>query len=120
MRRQHQARAESETNGSRTNEDAESQATWDSGSEITSVISGSSVWTDGSNAGDRSSRRALILQMAKARMKSNKSSPAAHSAPIAEESSMTSTAMSRDPDQFDQEEARSDVKTDIDFSEDLD
>jgi hypothetical protein len=39
---------------------------------MTSVISGSSVWTDTSNANERSSRRALILQMAKARMKQNK------------------------------------------------
>jgi len=46
----------------------------ESGSEMTSVMSGSSVWTDSSNAVDRSSRRALILQMAKARMKQNKSS----------------------------------------------
>lgn len=50
-----------------------SGGTWESGSEITSVVSGvSSVWTDSSNNPDRSSRRALILQMAKARMKSNK------------------------------------------------
>lgn len=54
-----------------------SQSTWD-GSEqnseaLNSVVSGSSVWTDNSsNPTDRSSRRALILQMAKARMKSNK------------------------------------------------
>mmetsp|Transcript_13459 Transcript_13459/g.19834 ORF Transcript_13459/g.19834 Transcript_13459/m.19834 type:complete len:1058 (+) Transcript_13459:208-3381(+) len=47
---------------------------WESSSEMTSVISGSSVWTDSSNAADRSSRRALILQMAKARMKQHKSS----------------------------------------------
>jgi hypothetical protein len=40
-------------------------------STSTSVVSGSSVWTDASQ-GDRTSRRALILQMAKARMKSNK------------------------------------------------
>jgi hypothetical protein len=46
----------------------------ESGSEMTSVISGSSVWTDTSNANERSSRRALILQMAKARMKQNKNS----------------------------------------------
>lgn len=51
-----------------------SSAWEESGSEMTSVISGSSVWTDSSNAVDRSSRRALILQMAKARMKQNKSS----------------------------------------------
>jgi hypothetical protein len=50
-----------------------SGGTWESGSEITSVVSGvSSVWTDSSTNPDRSSRRALILQMAKARMKSNK------------------------------------------------
>lgn len=50
----------------------ESGGTWESGSEVTSVVSGSSAWTDTSNATDRGSRRALILQMAKARMKSNK------------------------------------------------
>lgn len=50
------------------NTDSESgTTTWESGSDFT----GSSVWTDGS-APDRSSRRALILQMAKARMKTNK------------------------------------------------
>eukprot|EP00538_Stauroneis_constricta_P012599 CAMPEP_0119549234 /NCGR_PEP_ID=MMETSP1352-20130426/2981_1 /TAXON_ID=265584 /ORGANISM="Stauroneis constricta, Strain CCMP1120" /LENGTH=1195 /DNA_ID=CAMNT_0007594737 /DNA_START=594 /DNA_END=4181 /DNA_ORIENTATION=- len=53
--------------------DDESAATWESGSEFTaSVISGSSVWTDTSNPTEKSSRRALILQMAKARMKSNR------------------------------------------------
>jgi hypothetical protein len=51
------------------NTDSESGNTWESGSDFT----GSSAWTDGSFANpDRSSRRALILQMAKARMKSNK------------------------------------------------
>jgi hypothetical protein len=52
-----------------------SASTWGSANSeaLTSVISGSSVWTDSSsNPADRSSRRALILQMAKARMKSNK------------------------------------------------
>jgi len=53
----------------------EKEALDDSGSDI---LSGSSVWTDNSGPiGDRSSRRALILQMAKARMKNNKESPAA-------------------------------------------
>ena len=67
----------------------------DSTSEIASVISGSSVWTDNSN-GDRSSRRALILQMAKARMKTHKPSiGGAHAedktnSPIAEEQSTVS------------------------------
>ena len=50
----------------------QSATTWESSSEVTSVVSGtSSAWTDGSAAADRSSRRALILQMAKARMKKN-------------------------------------------------
>jgi len=53
-------------------ESAVSGTTWESGSDFT----GSSVWTDNdSNAqgshDQRGSRRALILQMAKARMKSN-------------------------------------------------
>ena len=52
--------------------------TWDSGSELTSVVSGSSAWTDDmSGPTERNSRRALILQMAKARMKSNKEADAA-------------------------------------------
>ena len=52
--------------------DDASAGTWDSGSDISaSVISASSNWTDNST-NDRSSRRALILQMAKARMNSNK------------------------------------------------
>lgn len=46
--------------------DEESGATWESTSDFTS----SSVWTDGST--DKSSRRQLILQMAKARMKARK------------------------------------------------
>ena len=51
--------------------------TWEeSGSEITgSAVSGSSAWTDNSAPADRTSRRALILQMARARMKNNKESP---------------------------------------------
>lgn len=57
-----------------SNSELESGGTWESTSEMTSVVSGSSVWTDNENNPDRSSRRALILQMAKARMKSNKSS----------------------------------------------
>mmetsp|Transcript_24225 Transcript_24225/g.55577 ORF Transcript_24225/g.55577 Transcript_24225/m.55577 type:complete len:524 (-) Transcript_24225:163-1734(-) len=53
-----------------------SGGTWESGSEVSeSVVSAtSSAWTETSGAPERSSRRALILQMAKARMKSNKSS----------------------------------------------
>jgi hypothetical protein len=52
--------------------------TWEeSGSEVTgSAVSGSSAWTDdNSTPADRTSRRALILQMARARMKNNKESP---------------------------------------------
>lgn len=48
----------------------------ESGSEVTgSAVSGSSAWTDNSAPADRTSRRALILQMARARMKNNKESP---------------------------------------------
>ena len=43
---------------------------------IGSAISGSSILSDNSGTSDRSSRRALILQMAKARMKNNRESPA--------------------------------------------
>jgi len=58
------------------NTDSESGTTWESGSDFT----GSSVWTDnsanqGAGGEHRNSRRALILQMAKARMKSNKNQP---------------------------------------------
>ena len=50
--------------------------TWESGSNAgSSVTAGSSVWTDNDTVPDRSSRRALILQMAKARMKSTKQQP---------------------------------------------
>lgn len=52
---------------------SDSEATWESG--MTSEVSGSSVWTESNANPDRSSRRALILQMAKARMRSNKSGP---------------------------------------------
>ena len=54
-----------------------SSNTWDeSGTDITgSAISGSSVLSENSGPSDRSSRRALILQMAKARMKNNRDSP---------------------------------------------
>ncbi|KAL3916465.1 MAG: hypothetical protein SGARI_007952 [Bacillariaceae sp.] len=51
----------------------------ESGSEVTgsAISGGSSAWTESSGApsGDRTSRRALILQMARARMKNNKDSP---------------------------------------------
>lgn len=59
----------------------QSATTWESSSEVTSIVSGtSSAWTDGSANADRSSRRALILQMAKARMKKNNTSSAKHGA----------------------------------------
>lgn len=87
-------------------------------SEFTSVVSGSSVWTDGS-AGDRSSRRALILQMAKARMKSNKPPGESHaedktSGPIEEETSV------RSGDDQPWEGGGGRVASEIDFTGDLD
>mmetsp|Transcript_43831 Transcript_43831/g.49527 ORF Transcript_43831/g.49527 Transcript_43831/m.49527 type:complete len:1006 (+) Transcript_43831:244-3261(+) len=67
----------SENPGTSKSENSRKEAWDDSGSDITgSAISGSSVWTNNSGPGDRSSRRALILQMAKARMKNNKELPA--------------------------------------------
>lgn len=74
----------------------------DSGSDYTgSAVSGSSVWTDTSGPGDRSSRRALILQMAKARMKNNKEknpkSKPSSTSPISE-GQETMTALSQGPD----------------------
>jgi hypothetical protein len=49
----------------------------ESGSEFTgsAISAGSSAWTENSGPADRTSRRALILQMARARMKNNKESP---------------------------------------------
>lgn len=52
--------------------DDQSQSTWGDSEPNSDLLSAASVWTDSSNPADRSSRRALILQMAKARMKSNK------------------------------------------------
>mmetsp|Transcript_14157 Transcript_14157/g.34082 ORF Transcript_14157/g.34082 Transcript_14157/m.34082 type:complete len:908 (+) Transcript_14157:498-3221(+) len=95
-----------------------SAGTWDdSGSEFTgsAISAGSSFLTDASGTGDKSSRRALILQMAKARMKNNKEkefsthtkttmqSPAS---PILEAHETSSVPSSRGPD--------------IDLTEDLD
>lgn len=82
---------------------AESEVSETASDNYASEVSGSSAWTD-SSIGDRSSRRALILQMAKARMKSHKS----HQAPIQEEASVGEAT------------SRSEPKTDIDFTGELD
>jgi hypothetical protein len=52
-------------------EEMRSPETWDTASDnnASSFVTSSSVWTESSAGGDRSSRRALILQMAKARMR---------------------------------------------------
>jgi hypothetical protein len=93
--------------------DDESEATWESGSELTaSVISGSSAWTDSSNQ-DRSSRRALILQMAKARMKTNKD-PTSPGPTIEEEN------MSQEEEDVSRQGLVTETNPDIDFAEDLD
>jgi hypothetical protein len=62
----------------------------DETSAATSFVSGSSVWTDTSGAQDRGSRRALILQMAKARMKKGREEEG-QAAPIAEVPSIDET-----------------------------
>ena len=56
---------------------AEDDGTWETRTEGessygTSLVSGSSIYTDNTNPNERNSRRALILQMAKARMKNVK------------------------------------------------
>lgn len=88
---------------------AESEAsvdTWEeSGSEVTgSAVSGSSAWTeDNSGPADRTSRRALILQMARARMKNNKESPSKqkNSSPIEEEDGGITVATDGNTAEFD-------------------
>jgi hypothetical protein len=85
----------------------------ETGSEIaSSIVSGSSVWTDASSVTDRSSRRALILQMAKARMRQNKTHGESDKSigPIAEEGSIPSSKL--DP-------SRQSVSQSKDYSEDL-
>lgn len=91
--------------------DSESVTTWDSGSEMTSVVSGSSAWTDGSNNPERSSRRALILQMAKARMKNNK---------IGETTTIHEEVDENDEKKMDLSQTSRDNATDIDLAQDLD
>jgi hypothetical protein len=95
--------------------DDESAATWESGSEMTgSMISGSSVWSEGTG-GDRSSRRALILQMAKARMKSNKESP---EKPNTAGATANSAHIIDEEDEEETDTFLTEGATDIDFSAD--
>lgn len=100
--------------------DEDSATTWESGSELTgSMISGSSVWSEGTS-GDRSSRRALILQMAKARMKSNKES--ASQASVAPSTVRPSTRNSHIPSvPIDEEtDTLTEGHPDLDIAADLD
>ena len=77
-----------------------------------SAISGSSIVSDNSAASDRNSRRALILQMAKARMKNNRESPARNPAPIITEDEADETVFT---------EANGTIAThDFDLTGDLD
>eukprot|EP00934_Nitzschia_sp_Nitz4_P002055 Nitzschia sp. Nitz4//scaffold95_size97785//40770//43490//NITZ4_004665-RA/size97785-augustus-gene-0.98-mRNA-1//1//CDS//3329560466//2055//frame0 len=89
--------------------------TWASESDILgSTISGSSVWSnDSGTTGDKSSRRALILQMAKARMRNNKESPTKASVT----GSMAGPTITEEEDSLG---APTDTNTDIDFAGDLD
>lgn len=92
--------------------------TWESGSELSgSNVSGSSVWsTDSGNGGDRTSRRALILQMAKARMRNNKESPVKVSNSVAA-STGRATIMEEDTESVGDQ---TDINAAIDFAQDLD
>lgn len=60
----------------------QSSGVWEADSDAASNVTGSSMWSNDSGTGDKSSRRALILQMAKARMRNNKGSPVKASDPI--------------------------------------
>ena len=95
----------------------ESGGTWESTSEMTSVVSGSSSgWTENETNPDRNSRRALILQMAKARMRSNKS--ASGTTPTSTQSRVDLSHSISDVDspkqqhrlQFDEEEKKIDYR----------
>ena len=103
-----------------------SASTWESANSeaLTSVISGSSVWTDNSsNPADRSSRRALILQMAKARMKSNKDrDPAEKTIKEEKSGSLDDTDVGYDDEHNDMRpQGSAEVTTaDLDFAADLD
>jgi hypothetical protein len=115
---------EEEPNPAGSPRDDASAATWESGSELTaSVISGSSFLTEGSG-NDRSSRRALILQMAKARMKSSKDSPdrsKVSAPPIEEEEEELSIEEDFTGDKLvDETDNVTEGNTEIDFATDLD
>lgn len=75
-------------------------------------MSGSSVWTDASQ--DRSSRRALILQMAKARMKSNKT------VGNADDKQLSTPIMEEEPDHEETRTVNTKSTTGIDLARDLD
>ena len=95
--------------------------TWDSGSDFTSVFSGNSGWTDNSANPDRSSRRALILQMAKARMKNNKH---AGGSPANNNIDKRTSVIAEEPHENYEEEKKLEMHqeftADIDLTEDLD
>lgn len=98
--------------------DSESGA-WESGSA--SVVSGSSVWTDSNSLPDRSSRRALILQMAKARMRNNKTGGSVSSPISAATISEKGTEDSANADlENPSEEEKKLESNDIDLTGDLD
>lgn len=79
---------------------------------VGSAISGSSVVSDNSGTSDRNSRRALILQMAKARMKNHRESPV---------KSPSSAIQEEEPDDTVFTEANATLAThDFDLTGDLD
>ena len=97
--------------------------TWEEGSDFTgSNISGSSLWSDASgSAGDRTSRRALILQMAKARMKSNGGSPTKTMGTPQNQRMGGGGGFEPPPSRIEEESlGGTEVNGDIDLTEDLD
>ena len=116
---------ESETPMSQRGGDDASTSTWGesvNSEALTSVVSGSSVWTDSSsNPADRSSRRALILQMAKARMKSNKDrDPAEHTIKEEKSGSLDDTDYEDEHSRMNSQLSAEMTTTDLDFAADLD
>lgn len=104
-----------------------SGGTWES--EMSSAISESSSWTEDTDIQDRSLRRALILQMAKSRMKTTKTGKIGHTVPVllrdidGTPGGEHSSCQQVDKDDENKSERYSgdmDAGINIDFTEDLD
>lgn len=111
---------EVDTNDLSPTDQQATEETWESESDVLgSNVSGSSIWSnDSGTTGDRTSRRALILQMAKARMRNNKESPTKGSSSVA--GSMGPRVNASTIDEEGSIGGHTETHTDIDFAGDLD